>query len=507
MTSSTGSTGVLKPSTNFLNSMLRRAMGKKKADEMAKHKEIFVAGATKRGVDQKKAGELFDLMAKFAEYGFNKSHSAAYGVITYQTAYLKTYFPVEFMAALMTTEMSDTDKLAKYTADARAMGITVLPPDVNRSVAQFMAEPLPNPVNGFQKAIRFGLEAIKGVGGTAVEAILEARVAGFFETPIDFAKRTGMRKVNKKVLESLILSGGFDSICEKTGLNRASLFSSIENLIQYGQDEQAKAELGQSSLFDDFKAEEVKLSTPLDSLIKKEPEWPLAKRLLSEKQVLGFYISGHPMQNWQEVCKDWLGTTTESLRELAAKAPPAPAQAPSYGPNAQKVRRKEVKLAGIVAEFKEIMTKKGSKMAFLQIEDLLGRVEVIAFPEFYANHQALIQAAKDSPEPILITGEFEVKEGEPKILANALTKLEDAHGSRTVTVVIEIDPDRTGVEQLRSFKQHVLKNRGRSPVNLVFQAPDWSGRIELPKELRVDGTPQFAAEVNRIFGHPVARLQ
>jgi DNA polymerase-3 subunit alpha len=485
--------------------MLRRAMGKKKADEMAKHKEIFVAGATGRGVDAKKAGELFDLMAKFAEYGFNKSHSAAYGVITYQTAYLKTYFSVEFMAALMTTEMSDTDKLSKYTADARSMGITVLSPDVNASIHSFTVEKLPEPVSGFDKAIRFGLEAIKGVGGAAVDAILEARVAGPFATPLDFAKRTGMRKVNKKVIESLILSGGFDSLFEKTGLNRASLFASIENLIQYGQDEAAKAESGQSSLFDDFKAEEVKLSVPMDSLIKKEAEWPLSKRLLSEKQVLGFFISGHPMQNWQSICNDWLGTNTDVLKEMAKKAPPVADSGPSWG--SSRPRRKEVKFAGIVTEFKEITTKKGSKMAFMQVEDLNGRVEVIAFPEFYASNLALLQQAKESPEPLMVTGEFESKEGEPKVHASDIKRLEDAHSDRPVTVVLEIDPNRVAVDQLRSFKQHVLKNRGKSPVKLHFVAPDWSGRIELPKELRVEGTPQFAAEVNRIFGGRVARLQ
>ncbi len=487
--------------------MLRRAMGKKKADEMAKHKEIFVKGATGRGVDEKKAGELFDLMAKFAEYGFNKSHSAAYGVITYQTAYLKTYFPVEFMAALMTTEMSDTDKLAKYTADARAMGITVLAPDINASIHSFTVEALPKTENGFEKAIRFGLEAIKGVGGAAVDAILEARANGDFDTPLDFAKRTGMRKVNKKVLESLILSGGFDSQLEKTGLTRASLYSSMENLIQYGQAEQAKAELGQSSLFDDFKAEEVKLSTPIDSLIKKEPEWPLSKRLLSEKQVLGFFISGHPMQNWQSICNDWLGFNTEVLKGLAEKAKPASSDQPAYGPNAQRPRRKEVKIAGIISEFKEITTKKGSKMAFMQVEDLLGRIEVIAFPEFYAKFQAQIATAKESPEPYAFTGEFEVKEGDPKILASDFKRLEEAHGDRPVTVVVEIDPDGIRVEQLRSFKQHVLKNRGRSPVKLVFLSPEWSGKLDLPQALKVEGTPQFAAEVNRIFGKPVARLQ
>ena len=490
--------------------MLRRAMGKKKADEMAKHKEIFVTGATGRGVDGKKAGELFDLMAKFAEYGFNKSHSAAYGVITYQTAYLKTYFPVEFMAALMTTEMSDTDKLAKYTADARAMGITVLAPDVNQSIHAFTVETLAEPAHGYSKAIRFGLEAIKGVGGAAVDAILEARAGGDFSSPLDFAKRTGMRKVNKKVLESLILSGAFDSQFQKSGLNRASLYASIENLIQYGQAEQAKAELGQSSLFDDFKAEEVKLSTPIDSLIKKEAEWPLSKRLLSEKQVLGFFISGHPMQNWQSICNDWLGCNTAILKELAEKAPAAPAatnEPRSYGPGAQRPRRKEVKLAGIVTEFKEITTKKGSKMAFMQIEDLLGRIEVIAFPEFYQKFQAQLLIAKESPEPWLFSGEFEVKEGEGKILGAELKRLEEAHGDRPVTVVVEVDPDRIGVDQLRSFKQHVLKNRGKSPVKLIFMGSDWSGRLELPQALRVEGSPQFAAEVNRIFGHRVASLR
>ena len=487
--------------------MLRRAMGKKKADEMAKQKETFVAGAIARNVDAKKAADLFELMAKFAEYGFNKSHSAAYGVITYQTAYLKTYFTVEFMAALMTTEMSDTDKLSKYTADARAMGITVLPPDVNQSIHSFTVEHLAEPVNGFSKAIRFGLEAIKGVGGAAVDAILEARQNGPFISPLDFAKRTGMRKVNKKVFESLILSGGFDEIIkESPGLNRASLFASIENLVQYGQNEQAKAELGQSSLFDDFKAEEVKMSAPIDAIIKKEAEWPLAKRLLSEKQVLGFFISGHPMQNWQSICRDWLGSSTDSLKDLAQKTPATPQQN-SWGPGAQKPRRKEVKLAGIVSEFKEITTKKGSKMAFFQLEDLEGRVEVIAFPEFYSNHQEILHFAKDSPEPLLVTGEFEVKEGEPKILAGSALKLEEAHGSRAVSVVLELDPQSVAIEQLRMFKQFVLKNRGKCPVQIHFVASDWRGKIELPKELRVDGTPQFAAEVNRIFGQRVARLQ
>jgi DNA polymerase-3 subunit alpha len=479
-------------------------MGKKKADEMAKHKELFVKGATAKGVPEKKASDLFDLMAKFAEYGFNKSHSAAYGVITYQTAYLKTHYPVEFMAALMTTEMSDTDKLAKYTADARSLGIPVLPPDVNTSMAPFTVETLSAPMNGFNKAVCFGLEAIKGVGGAAVEAILEARANGPFESPLDFVKRVSMRKVNKKVIESLILSGAMDTI--SGDINRPSLHGSIEALMSYGQDEQAKAELGQSSLFEDFKAEEVRLSSSLETIIRKEAEWPLARRLLAEKQVLGFFISGHPMQNWQPICNDWLGSNSDRMKEAAliAPAPAAPAEG-QWGRNRPK--RKEVKLAGIVGEFKEITTKKGSRMAFFQLEDLYGRVEVIAFPEFYATNLEALMAAKESPDPIMITGEFDVKEGEPKLLANGIQKLDEAHGGREVTVVLEFDPSKVAVDQLRTLKQFILQHRGKSPLLMKFKAQSWRANLELPNGVKVNGTPQFAAGVNKIFGHPVARLQ
>ncbi len=487
--------------------MLRRAMGKKKADEMAKHKEIFIKGAAERHVDAKKADALFDLLAKFADYGFNKSHSAAYGVITYQTGYLKTHFPVEFMAALLTTEMADTDKLAKYTNDARSMGITVLPPDVNRSSQYFTVEQLPVAINGFSKAIRFGLEAIKGVGGAAVETILEARANGAFESILDLCKRVSMRRVNKKVLESLILSGGMDSMIEGTNLNRASLFASIENLISYGQSEQAKAELGQSSLFDDFKAEEVRLSAPIDAIIKRETDWPLPRKLLSEKQVLGFFISGHPMQNWQSICKDWIGNSTDSIKALAANAPVVKQAEPQWGAGGMnRPKRKEVKFAGIIGEFKEIMTKKGSKMAFMQVEDMEGRIEVIAFPEFFANHLEILTMAKDAPEPMLITGELDIKDGEAKILANKIERLEDAHSGRVVTVMVELDPAMVAVEQLRSFKQFILQNRGKSTVKLKFQASDWNAHMDLPAQLKVEGTPQFAAGVNKIFGQIVARL-
>lgn len=491
--------------------MLRRAMGKKKPEEMAKHKSIFVTGAVERNIPQEKADALFDLMAKFAEYGFNKSHSAAYGVITYQTAYLKTYFPVEFMAALLTTEMADTDKLAKYVNDARSFGISVLPPDVNKSQRTFSIEyPQENFSDTFG-SIRFGLEAVKGIGAAAVDTILEAREQGDFSTVLDFCTRVSMRRVNKKVLESLVMSGALDGLIHSMGAvyNRASLFASIESMIQYAAQEQEKAELGQTSLFENFKAEEIKLSTPLDQVIKVSPEWTLAQTLLNEKSVLGFFISGHPMQNWQKICLDWLGTSSEVLAQNA-KLPQKPQVAGDWS-QGKRPQRKEVKMAGIVGQFKEITTKKGLKMAFFDLEDLHGKVEVVAFSDFYLAHLELIERVKNSPEAILITGEFDVKEGEPKILAQKIEILDSAHQSREVMLVVNLNLEQVKPEQMRLFKQQILKHRGKSAVRLNFrgqsQGQTWRGRMDLPKPLQVQATPQFAAVTNQIFGGIVAVLQ
>jgi DNA polymerase-3 subunit alpha len=303
--------------------MLRRAMGKKKPEEMAKQREIFTKGAVERGTDAKKAGEIFDLMAKFAEYGFNKSHSAAYAVLTYQTAYLKTYFPEEFMAALMTTEMSSTDKLAKYIRDARDHGVKVLTPDVNRSQKVFSVETVQSP-SGSVKAIRFALEAIKGVGGAAVDALIEERTkAGPFKGFLDFCRRVSNRKANKKVLESLIVSGAFDSIAEA---NRPSLLASVESVLASTGDEQEERGLGQTSLFDSFTATEVKQTAGSGGVIfKQEKDWPMVKRLSQEKAVVGFYVSGHPLDGWQAIFEQSLGWTIAKLKSQAERLKaPAP---------------------------------------------------------------------------------------------------------------------------------------------------------------------------------------
>jgi len=505
--------------------MLRRAMGKKKPEEMAKQREVFRAGALAKGIDPVKAESIFDLMAKFAEYGFNKSHSAAYGVLTYQTAFLKAYFPAEFMAALMTTEMSNTDKITKYIADARAHGIPVLPPDVNASQKRFSVEWIPPGFAEYPaslthgqpvRAIRCGLEAIKGVGGAAVDSILESRSdKGRFPTVLEFCRRVPTRKVNKKVLESLTLCGAFDRIAE---VNRASLFASLEGLLEFAGDEQAERELGQNSLFDSFSAEEVKLVTPTATLFKQEPDWPRSQALQKEKQVVGFFVSGHPMDGWQTICEEWLGWSTERLkkaheekaRTLAkAKSPKQDMMEGGFVPRSQRAPKMEVKIGGLITETREIMTKKGSRMAFAQLEDLVGKLELVFFADSFQANAEMLKAAASEAEAIVVTGDLEIGEetDSPKILVRAIEWAREAHKNRVQQVVLRINPSQVTPDQLRALKKTMIQNRGKCPIRIDFIDRKFRTRLTLPKTVGVQASPQWVEAVNRIFGASVVSLQ
>ena len=484
--------------------LLRRAMGKKKAEEMAAQRDLFVKGATAKGILQSKAESIFDLMAKFAEYGFNKSHSAAYAVLTFQTAYLKAHYPAEFMAALMTTEMDNTDKITKYIGDARGHQMLVLPPDVNRSQKRFSVER----IHGV-KSIRFGLEAIKGVGGIAVDTILESRTQeGPFKSVLDFCRRVSTRKVNKKVLESLTLAGAFDSIAE---VNRASLFASLETLLEHAGDEQHERELGQNSLFDSFSSEEVKLVTPAANIFKTEEDFPPSKKLALEKQVVGFYVSGHPMDTWQKICEEWLGWSTERIKafaqEKASQKKSAPAAEPDWGHGAQGGRyrapKTEVKLGGLLSEFREVMTKKGTRMAFAQFEDLKGKVEVIFFPDTYAQVQEIIKKALVEAEPLIIQGEMETGDEAVKVIVKSLDWAAEAHKRRVQQVILKLLPSEISPDQLRELKRNLLQHRGKCPVRIDFADPEFKTSLELPRNLLVAATPQLVASVNKIFGRDV----
>ncbi len=486
--------------------LLRRAMGKKKPEEMAKHREIFVKGSTQKGLPPQKAESIFDLMAKFAEYGFNKSHSAAYGVLTYQTAYLKAHYPVEFMAALMTTEMDNTEKITKYIGDARQHGIAILTPDVNFSQKRFSVEKLKREGRSdFEKAIRFGLEAIKGVGGIAVDTILEARTQVRFQSVLDFCKRVSTRKANKKVMESLCMAGAFDSISE---VNRPSLLASFEGLLQHASDEQEERELGQSSLFDSFSSDEIKLLTPLDALFKQEPDWPSSKKLSLEREVVGFYLSGHPMDAWQKICEQWLGWSTERIKLFAQEKSQMKRGAepePSFGGRFRPAKT-EVKLAGLLSELKEVTTKKGSRMAFAQLEDLKGKIEVIFFPEAFAAVQETLRRALVEAEPILLTGEIEIGEENPKVLAKGLEWAAEVHRGKVQQVAIRLAPSEVSSEQLRELKQQILHHRGKCPVRIDFYDPKYRTTLTLPKNLSLTATPQLVVTINRIFGSEVVSL-
>lgn len=494
--------------------MLRKAMGKKIAEEMARHREIFITGALERGFIKNKVEILYDLMAKFAEYGFNKSHSAAYAVLTYQTAFLKTYYSAEFMAALMTTEMSNTDKLRKYIADARAHSIPVLAPDVNLSQRKFSVEVLNSDSKDYPKSmansgqlvkgIRFGLEAIKGVGGIAVDAILEARNVNeknaFFVNAVDFARRVSTRKVNKKVMEALTLAGAFDSIAE---VDRATLFVSIDNLLKYASDEQEESSLGQSSLFENFSAEEVKLVSSNSQIFIPQKDWPKSKKLALEKEVVGFYVSGHPLEGWQTICEDWLGWSISKLKAWGSTQDHTKTQNLAWN---QRPKRKEVSIAGVVTEKKEITSKKGSRMAFAQIEDLNDKMEIVFFPEAFASLQDKLQAALSEAEAVVISGEVEATPETVKIFAKTMEWAKDAYKDRTKNVVLRLHPEKITVDQLRELKKQLLTTRGKCPVFIDFISSKFKARLRLPESIRVAGTPLLVSQVNKIFGSDVVDL-
>jgi len=466
-------------------------------------------------------------MAKFADYGFNKSHSAAYAFITYQTAYLKTYYPVEFMAGLMMTEMNNTDKISKYVADARMHQIQILPPDVNRSQKKFSVVPLENSNTQHNKAILFGLEAIKGVGGIAVDAIIEAREGsptheadpdqlssvkvGLFRDVTDFCSRVSSRKVNKKVLESLIYSGALDSIASDVG--RATLFESIESLLSFAQGEQEERELGQASLFDQFNADDVKLTTPLSQILKEVPEWGEAQKLNHEKAVLGFYISGHPMEAWQTVCEQWLSWSIpkiytyfeeEKTKKEAAGAPPEPA--PVYRGGFKRAPKKIIFCGGLVTEFRELTSKKGDRMALLTLEDFHDSIKAIIYPQAYREYGDKIKTAFQETQPLILEVEINASREEAELVVLRAQSLIDVYQNKVKKLSFVLNPSEIKLEQLRVLQNKILQHRGSCQAVIEFKESHYQASLELPESLHVNNSPRFINEVNKLFGKNVVKI-
>jgi DNA polymerase-3 subunit alpha len=481
--------------------ILRRAMGKKKPEEMAKQKARFIEGCEKNNVPPDKADAIFELLSKFAAYGFNKSHSAAYAVLSFQTAYLKRYYPAQFMAALMATEINDTDKLSQYVADARARGIAVLPPDVNASAKSFSV------VEG---QIRFGLEAIKGVGGVAVDMIIaEREKAGPFQNFVDFVKRVSLRKVNKKVLESLIMAGAFDSIAEE---NRATLFESVEAVIKYAAGVQEQAELGQVSMFDDFKTTDVRFIEQTDVLFQKVNDWPESQKLASEKQLVGFYVSGHPLEKKRALVKDFLaGDISAAVEDFAQRKTSFKPKAkqldefgrPVWDRSARDYGKYDVVLAVLVGSVREITTKKGDRMAFAEVEDERSKIEAVVFPEPYSQLGAQLQKSLKECVPIIVRGQFDLNEESPKLLLRSVEEFESFGASRVQTVVLKLNPSAAGKTELMRLREILMKHRGHCEAILEFEGvvsgtPFYSKQI-LPKELSLLPTAELANQIKALF--------
>jgi DNA polymerase-3 subunit alpha len=360
--------------------ILRKAMGGKNPDQMEKMKAIFIDGLKANKVSEKKASTLYNLILQFAQYGFNKSHSAAYAYIAYQTAFLKAHYPVEFIAASLSADMDNTAKVVLFINECKNMGIEVLPPDINESNREFK-------VTG--NSIRFGLEAVKGVGGSAIDAILEVREDGSFDSISDFCTRADSRRVNKKVIESLIKAGAMHSMG-----NRAQLTAGLPTVMEEAVRRQKDIKLGQESMFGDVN----EVSAERLPMVN---EWDELQLLAMEKEALGFYITGHPLNKYKEQLEKVDVTPTTELQELNDK--------------------QEINLGGIVIDFKKIQTKKGDMMAALTLEDLFSTVEVIAFPDIYAEAEDIL--AQDTP--IVIAGYLDKTDRGLKIIAQKIASIDN----------------------------------------------------------------------------------
>lgn len=443
--------------------LLRRAMGKKDAGEMAKQKEHFLNGAKEKKIDLKKAEAIFDLMAKFAEYGFNKSHSAAYALLAYQTAYLKTHYPVEFMAALLTEDMENTDKVIKNITDCRDMGIEVLPPDINASERSFKV---------LHNSIRFGLGAVKNVGASAVEAILEAREAAPFKDLFDFSERVDLRRVNKRVVESLIKCGAFDC----TNANRARMTAGLESAMELGQKLQKEKDSAQVSLFGT--EEIIKGNGNGLGTLPNVPEWGEKELLAFEKEALGFYITGHPLARHAADVRRLTTSDTSTIAEKPDKS--------------------EVRICGIVASLSEKITKKGDRMAFAMLEDRLGYVEVMVFPDVYTKASGLLK----TDDPLLVTGIVDAGEESCKIRATEIVLLRTAKEENTQRVNFLLKGALVERRHVELLKAVICRYRGNCGCYLHVVSPERvTTTIRLPEEYSVQPSEELTLEVERLLGY------
>jgi len=500
--------------------LLRRAMGKKKPEEMAKQKSTFLDGSKSQGVDEADADRIFGLLEFFAGYGFNKSHSAAYALITYQTAFLKAHFPVELLCGIMTSDKEKIDKVVRTIADARAMGVTVLPPDVNESDIDFKVvytHPQGNkrPSRGDKTAvakdpcgpqIRFGLGAVRGLGEAALEALLEARKEGGpFKDLFDFASRVDAKRINKGVFEALVECGAFDTTLAERGVSRATAFASIEIALERSRAASRDRERGQTNMFGLLDAGPPKAGSAANApaaggYVPTAEAWDRREMLVRERKALGFYVSGHPLERYLK--------GAGALGKLEAVPTSSLAGASDWA---------VVRVCGMVEGYRERIFKDGGgKIAFFDLEDLTGRVTV----KVRANQIDTYAAVLTAGEPVLVTGKVSFpfrgdeaepeEEGprEPTLFLNEAVRLSDSVKKDTRQVAIRLRADRTTEDHLRKMAEVLARSNGNCPVALVLAMKDGAEAfLSLGKGFRVEVSDEVLSGLERIFGEQVAELR
>ncbi len=435
--------------------LLRRAMGKKKPEEMAKQRSVFVDGAAKNDIPENVSGPIFDLMEKFAGYGFNKSHSAAYAMVAYQTAYLKAHYPAAFMAAVLSSDMDNTDKIVSFVEECKAMHLRLLPPDIHESNYVFSVVD--------NQTIRYGLGAIKGVGEAAIELITKERQQGNFIDLFDFCKRVDLRKVNKRALEALIYSGAMDQL----GPNRASIFASLEIAMQEAGQHNEAVDAGQHDLFGGF------VATADDQAIvrhwKNVADWSIYDRVMFEKQVLGWCLSGHPLEEYRSLFK------ALKVRPLSSLSPTG--------------RGESISIAGIVTDLRRIKTKRGSILTVLKLEDTSGKIEVTCFAEVGEQHRELMRV--ESMLVVECEVSFDDFSGGMRAVAKSLHNLNDYRASKARLLKLKVNETHTTQAELLRLKELLHHYAGNCPVELTYEREDGLVYFTFGKEWSVLPNPEL----------------
>ncbi len=482
--------------------LLRKAMGKKKPEEMAKHRAIFRKGAAAKGITASVADEVFDLMEKFAGYGFNKAHATAYALLAYRTAYLKAHYPWHFAASLLTIESQNTEKLAMYLGECRERGIPVLPPDVNESELRFTVEP--------GKGVRFGLTAIKNVGEGAIESLLTVRKKqGRITSLHALCEELDLRLANKRVFESLVKAGAFDSVARidpalaalPSAAIRPRLMAAVDAACEHGARLQRDRSEGQAQLFGAFGGDAHHDGTPLQAPLPPAEPWTEQEQLGFEKETLGLYWSGHPTGRYAADLREFGARTTADLMDQ-----PVSAAGNEWGPGGRKPMEPDTAVGGVITAVRQLKTKKGDRMAVFTLEDAQGAVEVLCFPDTFQKCGALVEAGT----MVIVRGKLEKDDESARILATEIAPIDTIREriAREVAIRVTGPADRQVFQALGEiFSRHRGDRRVSFDIELPASPTRLRVRADVSSQIRVRPSSSLIAEIEQVVGQGTVSLR